>query len=201
MSNTRSAVQIVAMLVASAGPCSAWSDDYGRQGWPVDVIPPIMLQIVAGSELQGQTPAKWPVVPDQHTSVVPLPGQAGTFLVFTGETNSSAIVMSTSGFRNFADASAFGYASPIMTPLEPKVQNQCTHGIDSLFDDNYSAPGSVFPALRLGRRHPLPGPGTNMARAGVCLGRLRFATAPRGGDQRGTRFISTVFCSGSAYSA
>jgi hypothetical protein len=132
MSNTHSAVRIVGMLVACAGPCSAWSDDYGRQGWPVDVIPPIVLQIL-----------------------------------FTGETNSSAIVMPTSDFRNFADASAFGYASPIMTPLEPKVQNQCTHGIDSLFDDNYSAPGSVFP--------------DPAAAGGVCLGRLRFAAALRGG--------------------
>ena len=115
--------------------------------WAAQKVPPIVVEVVAGSEQKAQTPAGW-YVPDEHTSVLPLPGQGGTFLVFTGghtTTHSGAIVMTTTDFQHFEDASAYGYDSPVMTPLEPMDQNLCTSPHDSLFDDNYSAPGSVFP--------------------------------------------------------
>jgi hypothetical protein len=126
----------------------------GNDGWESQAqnVPPIVMEVVAGSEQKAQTPAGW-YVPDEHTAVLPLPGQWGTFLVFTGghtPTSSGTIVMTTTDFLHFDDASAYGYVSPIMKPLEPRDpgvvdQTECTPANDTLFDDNYSAPGSVFP--------------------------------------------------------
>jgi hypothetical protein len=107
--------------------------------------PPIVVQIVPGSEVTANTPAEFPVVPDEHSSIVPLPGSGNEFLVFTGEINAGGLVMTTSDFHTFADASGAGYSSPSLAPLEPRPSGVCTPAVDSLFDDNYAAPGSVFP--------------------------------------------------------
>lgn len=109
------------------------------------VTPPLVVQIVPGSELTANTPPEFPIVPDEHSSIVPLPNNPAVSLVFTGETTSGGLVMATTDFRNFADASAYGYVSPSIAPLEPRFYGVCTPAVDSLFDDNYSAPGSVFP--------------------------------------------------------
>ena len=115
-----------------------------------DRTPPIVVEVVAGSEQSAQVPVGW-YLPDEHTSFVPLPGHPGTFLAFTGvrtaaPTNfSGALVMTTTDLLHFDDAAPAGYFSPVMTPLEPSATRVCTPGIDGLFDDNYAAPGSVFP--------------------------------------------------------
>ena len=139
MAVARSARPILALLgfIAGAAGLPAGAQAAGP--------PPIVLQIVAGSESTASTPAEFPVVPDEHSSAVPLPGRPGTFLVFTGELSSGGLVMTTTDFRSYADAAAVGYPSPNISPLEPRITQVCTPAVDSLFDDNYAAPGSVFP--------------------------------------------------------
>jgi hypothetical protein len=133
-------------LAVSWGPqaTQVWGDG------STDKMPAIVLEVVPGSEQTGQIPPGW-YVPDEHTSFLPLPGGAGTYLAFTGvrtgaATNfAGAVVMTTTDFVHFGDAVTVGYFSPVMVPLEPTHTHICTPGTDALFDDNYAAPGSVFP--------------------------------------------------------
>jgi len=90
-------------------------------------------------------------IPDEHTTIMPIghhdgDSDSGAYLVFasSGVTggNGGTVVLETTDLRNFTFATDRGYAEQVMNP--PVPFKSCDAAWRTVFDENYSAPGSVL---------------------------------------------------------
>ncbi|HZS38164.1 MAG TPA: hypothetical protein VFF06_15105, partial [Polyangia bacterium] len=81
--------------------------------------------------------------PDEHSSVLRKPDHTGFYIFTAGavEPLGGALVLETSDFLTFAPAA--GYAAPLLYPSH--ALDDCSTPVVTPFDNNYAAPGSVFP--------------------------------------------------------
>ena len=105
--------------------------------------------ISVDNETLLSTPTDVGTLPDEHSSYLPPTTIDGPFLFFEAAKYNNvlgAVVMQTdSNFQSLMLAS--GYATPVLS--SPKPFGQCATvgdpgGLDSEFDENYAAPGSVL---------------------------------------------------------
>jgi hypothetical protein len=86
-------------------------------------------------------------LPDEHTTILPLPSNPLTYLIFgasrVSTSNAGAVVLTTTDLTNFNFATALGYADQVF--VSPVSFTTCDTTYNSEFDENYGAPGSVLP--------------------------------------------------------
>lgn len=83
--------------------------------------------------------------PDEHTTFIPLGGTSG-YLVFGASKVSTsatggAVALLTTDLATFTFATSLGYSAQVMSP--PVPFQQCDATWANVFDENYSAPGTV----------------------------------------------------------
>jgi hypothetical protein len=86
-------------------------------------------------------------LPDEHTTIMPLSSQPGTYLLFGssdlyGAPTGGTTALQTTDLINFKYASALGYNHQVMTPAI--AFKDCDPSWDSVFDENYAGAGSVL---------------------------------------------------------
>jgi hypothetical protein len=103
--------------------------------------------IAVSEETAYAAPTGVTLLPDEHSSFVPPTTPDGAYLFFEAAryngTTGAVVLATDSSFASFTLAA--GYTSPVLYSLN--AFNQCVGGssaIDSLFDENYAAPGSVL---------------------------------------------------------
>jgi hypothetical protein len=136
----------IVMLSATAHalePCGTLPDEIFDNGFGVGP------SISVDNETLLATPTDVGTLPDEHSSYLPPTTVGGPFLFFEAAKYNNvlgAVVMQTdSNFQTLTLAS--GYATPVLN--SPKPFGQCASvgdpaGLDSEFDENYAAPGSVL---------------------------------------------------------
>ena len=91
-------------------------------------------------------------IPDEHTTIMPIGHHDGdsdhddAYLIFASSGikggNGGAVVLETTDLTNFTFASDRGYAEQVMNP--PVDFKACDVNWSTVFDENYSGPGSVI---------------------------------------------------------
>jgi hypothetical protein len=90
-------------------------------------------------------PSNLPVIPDEHTTILPPAPGSDRYLVFAANMEiaqriGGPVVLQTKDLKNFTFAT--GYTSPVMTA--PYSITTCKPSFDPEFDLNYAGPGSVL---------------------------------------------------------
>jgi hypothetical protein len=148
----------MAIVPTTSGPISAYAT-YPTQllldisGYFAPSNQPQMASISVSADQTLSYPSSLVNIPDEHTTFLPpgfLPGAgAGDYLVFassktTGSTG-GAVALQTSDLINFSYATGYGDSSEGDHVMWPAVSfTSCDPTYDSLFDENYSAPGSLL---------------------------------------------------------
>jgi hypothetical protein len=113
---------------------------------------PQIASISVGTDQTLSYPSSLVNIPDEHTTFLPpgiLSGAPSDYLVFassktTGSTG-GAVALQTSDLINFSYATGYGNSSEGNHVMWPAIDfTSCNPTYDSLFDENYSAPGSVL---------------------------------------------------------
>jgi hypothetical protein len=108
---------------------------------------PTIASFSAGPDQTLTYPSDLSTLPDEHTTIIPLPvvnpALPQRYLFFASSSisqgNAGAVVLETTDLQNFHFAR--GYSSPVISP--PVRFTLCNPTYDLEFDENYAAPGSV----------------------------------------------------------
>lgn len=140
-----SAVAIVVLIAAQGCSAAASSSSPASGGSAIPGAHPGQLAFSVGPDEALTYPANLTILPDEHTTFMPVDSGGETYRVFAAIMRNASglagpLVLETSDLHTFSFAP--GYDSPVMLAAMPFTS--CTSSFDPEFDLNYAAPGSVL---------------------------------------------------------